>query len=301
MSPRQAMPCQLPPGHPSGTNTAYKDGCRCPDSREAATAQRREYRRAVAFGRKTVQGVVDASEATARLRHLIEVEGMGVRRLADQLDVSHSLVFRLLAAEQARIRPDTAARILAYTPEPDHHLHHGLVRPLGARRRLQALAAIGWSATAVARRATELGYPLTLSVAKRVRSTDKHNIKPFIDTAVRVVYDDLWDQAPPIGTQHERASKTRTLRIAAEHGWLPPMAWDDHGLDDPDYSPDPAAVRAAGVDSDKLSSLIELLDADCSLEEACARAGYSEDAAKRALHRAERSTLDWPHLHRLAA
>jgi hypothetical protein len=90
----------------------------------------------------------------------------------------------------------------------------------GTRRRLQALAAIGWSYAAVGR---ELG------MSKRSVAF-LHTYQSVSDaTAERVaaVYDRLWDKP-----RHGQAAQ-QTRNLAADRGWVPPMAWDDEDLDDP--------------------------------------------------------------------
>lgn len=93
----------------------------------------------------------------------------------------------------------------------------------GTRRRLQALAFMGWSSSAVA---AELGTRDT-HVRKlwRVRTTIEKG------TALRVadMYARVWDQLPPGGR------KKYTANMARREGWVGPMHWDDIDTD-----PEPA-------------------------------------------------------------
>jgi hypothetical protein len=98
----------------------------------------------------------------------------------------------------------------------------------GTRRRVQALAAIGWSHANVSR---YIGWEGTfLAQAMRTRG------KVHVDTAaaVRKAYDDLSMKLPPQTTTSERMSVARTLKLAERQGWLPPLAYDDGRIDDPD-------------------------------------------------------------------
>lgn len=95
----------------------------------------------------------------------------------------------------------------------------------GTRRRLQALAALGWSSAAVGAR---MGVGFRFVVQLR-------NSRGMVyrSTAERVaaVYEQLWAGSP--GGQY--ADLVR--RHAKERGWPPPLAWDDDTIDDPAAQP----------------------------------------------------------------
>ena len=133
-----------------------------------------------------------------------------------------------------------------------------LIDGVGTRRRLEALARIGWSFA-------ELGERLGVSAraARKFGTGLVHR-----DTAVRVarLYDELWDQ--PGGSVHAAAR-------AAAKGWLPPLAWDDDALDDPD------AVPSAGELVDVVDELaVDLVLSGHRLE----LSGATAHAAVHALH-----------------
>jgi hypothetical protein len=95
----------------------------------------------------------------------------------------------------------------------------------GTRRRLEALVAIGWPATHLARKLRVSpptafrilrGYPVTAGTAKRVRK----------------LYDDMWDHPAP-----ESRERKIALGIAAKRGYFSPLAWDDDEIDDPKARP----------------------------------------------------------------
>lgn len=88
---------------------------------------------------------------------------------------------------------------------------------IGTQRRLQALVAIGWPASALAAR---------LNVGQAVIGRLYHRPRVHIATAaaVRSLYDQLWDIPGP---------STRSRRYAAAAGWKPPMFWDDDTIDLP--------------------------------------------------------------------
>lgn len=121
-----------------------------------------------------------------------------------------------------------AARVGEARYRKDRYLYGPRKVPaLGARRRVQALAAIGWTFG-------ELGARLTPPVtSEAIGKLLKHDVT-YRDKAEQIarLYDELWDQ-PRAGTQGAARSRNRALR----DGWLPPMAWDDDRLDDPAYVP----------------------------------------------------------------
>src|SRR5690348_7959857 len=94
---------------------------------------------------------------------------------------------------------------------------------IGVRRRLQALAAIGHSASKLA---PLLG--MSMDYVSKLRADEKHaKIRPETYAAVAAVYDALWDQ--PDTSANGRRCSTQARR----HGWVVPMAWDDDEIDDP--------------------------------------------------------------------
>lgn len=101
----------------------------------------------------------------------------------------------------------------------------------GSRRRLQALATLGWSLPMLERyakvtpdtfiRISKLGAWVTRSTAELISR----------------LYDELWDQEPPRNTLLERQVTGRQRGIAKRNGWAPPMAWAGIDMDDPEASP----------------------------------------------------------------
>jgi lambda repressor-like predicted transcriptional regulator len=134
---------------------------------------------------------------------------------------------------------------LAYRRRRDRLIAYGqwagLDPAAGTRRRLQALVFNGWSVRQLAARLgrTQPNLRLTLHRSERVR--------PDVAAAVRALYDELWDQAPPERDRFERRSVTMARRYARERGWVPPLAWDDDEIDDPAASPADGWERREGV------------------------------------------------------
>lgn len=97
------------------------------------------------------------------------------------------------------------------------------ISALGARRRVQALAAIGWTYREIGERMTP---PISSeAVGKLIRFDTTYRDKA---EQIARVYDELWNTP---------GTSVKTRRRAEASGWFPPMDWDDDRLDDPDYVP----------------------------------------------------------------
>lgn len=119
----------------------------------------------------------------------------------------------------------------------------GRLDATGARRMLQALAAVGWSARALHAR-SDL-YTTHIQV---IRSGRARWVTAETERSVKALYDRLWDQCPPRGDRHQVGAITRTKLFAAQQGWAPPLAWDDEAIDDPTAEPATGHTDDAMVD-----------------------------------------------------
>jgi hypothetical protein len=211
-----------------GTRAAYvKDRCRCSDCTAANTAASRTADRERAYGRW--QPFIDARPVH---EHLVELRaaGIGVERIAGLVNMPVSHIRELATPESdgspsiRRIRPTTAARILSVRIDNAHRAPHSHVDATGARRRLQALAAIGWSPDLLA---AELGR----STSSLRRSMTSPSVTARTARDVAALYERLWNTPPPRHTAGQRAALKAIRDDAATHGWPPPLAWDDIDTD----------------------------------------------------------------------
>lgn len=230
--------------HQHGTYACYVlDFCRCLPCASANSNYEVERVRRIAYGRPAY---VDAGPAREHVRALMAA-GLGWKRVAERANVANGVMTKLLYGEQSRgtppsrrIRPDTAARILAVTA--DRLADGQVVDGTGTRRRLQALVVAGWPQ---ARLAERLGMnpanfgPLILGQRN-----------PTVATARRmaVLYDELWDTAPAPANRWERGASNRARRNALARGWVPALAWDEDTIDDPTAAPAVTADEHVGVD-----------------------------------------------------
>lgn len=203
----------------------YTAGCRCRVCRRANVAYESNRRRQVAYGRW--QPFVDAEPVRQHVQRL-RAAGMGQKRVAELAGISSNTIAKLLygATPTRRVRPATAERLLSVTLGLDLFRAAALVDATGARRRLQALVALGWPMTELARR---MGMaPSTFSQFMRSRTVRAVNAR-----RVGELYESMWDQAPPRDTPQRRGAASRARTLARVEGWLPPLAWDDDTIDDP--------------------------------------------------------------------
>lgn len=111
-----------------------------------------------------------------------------------------------------------------------------LVDPTGTRRRLQALAALGWSARMIGER-----YGFAPSTVRLWGNSPR--VQRATRDRVRRIYDELSMTLPPRRDRFEAHNVSLTVNNARRSGFLPPLAWDDDTIDDPDAEPYADAVQ----------------------------------------------------------
>jgi hypothetical protein len=214
-----ALPAESTVQH--GTLTCYARGCRHPDCRRAAWRHNKELRVRVLRGEPRL---IDAARMREHVEQLLAA-GMSFRAISlaagwksrNALDE---------ALKRNRVLPRTFNRVMAVTPDSDQR-PTTYIDATGARRRLQALAAIGWDSRTLAARLRQK-HPTTV---QHVRSGRQPRLRRSTAAKIAALFDELWDQPGP---------SDRARLDAAQRRWAPPMAWDDESIDDP-------AVRPHGV------------------------------------------------------
>jgi len=216
---------------PHGYARYRLDGCRCNACGWARYQYDSRRSRLVAQGRW--QPYVDPAEARGHAERL-RAGGLGTRQIADLAGLNRKALQDVLNGRTRRIRPATHAAILAVPA--DAELADKTVIPAeGTWRRVQALAAAGWSLTAQAR---EVGW----QVGNYCALLKRPHLTAHTARLVRDLYG-RWSMLPP--PTGPRADLAR--RRARERSWFPPMAWDDDALDRPDARP---CLLPAVADSD---------------------------------------------------
>lgn len=196
-------------------------GCRCRVCKDAHADYMRNRRRLMAYGQW--QPFVEAEPVRRHVRALVDA-GMATKTIAATAGISPSVVRALLWGNQGpptqRIRPAAAAALLAVTD-----LVTRTVDSTGTRRRVYALAAIGWTVTEQARRLDVSVFALNMLI-------DRPRILATTATNVAGLYDRLWQHPAP-----ENWISKRIRGHAVKRGWFAPLAWDDDTIDDPDALP----------------------------------------------------------------
>ncbi len=231
------------PAHQHGQRVTYiVDRCRCEPCAAANSAYERQRIRSHAYGR--FDSLVEANDVRAHVQQL-RTCGMGIRRIAEAAGVTRSTVTNLLYGKRnrppsRRVTGDTARRIQGVADVAVTGLAaHALVDSSGSRRRLQALATLGWSTAALARRAG-------INRQRLDRALTRDRSSAATTLAVAKLYDALWSTtAPP------SAAATRTMRVARGRGWVPPLAWDDE-IDLPSAEAHQPADAARDAERDDL-------------------------------------------------
>lgn len=221
--------------HDHGTRLGYiRDRCRCRDCRDANAAYQASIDRLKAYGRW--DPLTDAEPVRAHVRHLM-ASGMGWQRVARLSGVSTGAMTKILYGKlmpdgrrrppTKRVRHETAQRLLAVRPDLDLLGAKAVIDGTGTRRRLQALVAAGWSQLKLAQNLGMTGANL----GRVINHGDQ--VHAATARAVRELYDQLWDVAPPEVEHRDKIAASRARSLAVRKGWMPALAWDDDSIDDP--------------------------------------------------------------------
>jgi len=191
--------------------------------------QRRE--RDIAYGRWQSSRV----EAAAVRKHVesLRAAGLGLRRIEQLSGVSRSVLHSLVTGRtergwepSKRISLDNATRLLSVSMETGRLQVAGgtLIEMTGTTRRLRALVAIGYTQSDLCAR---LGIT-DANGTQLFTASRKGRVRASTACRVAALYDELSMKPGPSQAARNRAQRK---------GWMPPLAWDDDGIDDPDAQP----------------------------------------------------------------
>lgn len=242
-----------PPDHRHGaSSTCYIiHKCRCFPCGLATSERSR--RRAIAHAAGTFDsGLVDAAPAREHLE-LLRSTGLGYKRVAELAGIGTTAVAQLIYGRKGslsdprrgevlkRVSRKTSEAILAVTPSLELLGDHVLVPARPYARRLEALVAIGWSQSKLAR---ALG--IRASNFRIIREYERDQARrrrrgTFVraDTARAIValYERLAFSTPAQPSKAERIAYLRSVSYARQRGWPVPMDWaavdDDFARDVP--------------------------------------------------------------------
>ncbi len=204
--------------------------CHRPECMARSRAYQRSRHRRMGYG--TWEPFVDAEPIRQHLIMLRE-NGISSAQVAQAAGLYTATVNGFLYAlnssrpRKKRATREIAEKILAVTV--DQGIPH-FSDATGTRRRLQALARIGWPMKA-------LGPHIGVNPATVNRLTLQSQVYGATAKAVEQAYGELKNQRPE---EHGVApGLTVRARNRAEHeGWPDPQWWEDYGhIDDPDFDP----------------------------------------------------------------
>lgn len=280
--------------HEHGTRSAYVlDKCRCRPCRDASSAYERGRQRTQLYGRP--RSLVGAGPARD-LRQLM-ADGMGLKQIARTGEIAYSSLSGIIYGKPStdprehrqprqRISRTLEARILAV---PLELAAGATIDATGTARRIQALAAVGWSLsdTAAALGITRANFTAI--------AWGRRKITVATARAVRDLYEQRWNQPPPQHTRRDRNAYSRARHLAEANKWLKPLELDDDRIDDPTWVPDPPArLPGRGRRTDRLlhHEDVEWLH-DCGLDLAAiaARLGVQPSSLQTLLERRGRRDL----------
>ena len=207
-----------------------KPTCRLPACTTAADTAglcSKHYRARLGRGE---HGYVDAAPVVRRLR-LLDALGWSSSEVERRTGQSHTNLARIKRGDFRRVKARTANLILAIEPELlDSRLS---VDATGTRRRVEALARMGWTARVVSE-----------SVDLRPSTLSKMFWRGTVSRAIANRVARFYGQnSGTFGGDRRIAAKSATL------GYAPPIAWEDVDIDDPMARPnvtgyDEGRVRA---------------------------------------------------------
>lgn len=230
----------------------------------AATRYQKEWR----LGRRRLVGAGPVLAHIARL----EAAGWSLELIGLRAGMSRSAVGSMVRRQPEHVRAVNARAILALRPADLHQLQRpaGRVPALGARRRVGALMALGWTYEELQAR--------TDVFVRAVMRQDQETVTARVHREIAALYDDLCMTPGP-----SAVTRARALRA----GHAPPLAWDDN-IDDPDATPDYGATSGREAPLDDWLHLVRL---GVSTELATRQCGTTTAALERAAYRHGRTEV----------
>jgi hypothetical protein len=209
-----------------GQRAGYIAGCRSVCCQQPNQRWIKRYR--LAASRNGGRTTVDSAPVIAHLRTLRQTMSLGAIAAAGNSSTSH--LSRLLRGDHPTLRVATATALLSVRADQPVDKH--FVSALGARRRLQALAAIGYTFERLAPIVDYTRYNVRI-----LANGDRDWISSAVDQRIRTAYNRLHMQPPVPANHHEQAGITKVKARAIAKGWAPAFAWDAETIDDPNTQP----------------------------------------------------------------
>lgn len=202
----------------------YTSGCRCHRCTDDHRIYNRNRAKLIAYGQWNP--LTSNDTVRTHLRQL-SAAGIGRRRVSELTGISYSTLRHVGKGE--RMRPENVAAILALTVDNTSPADGVFIDGTGTVRRVQAMIAAGYGIAAQAKNAQVKARSYNYML--QVRSVTARNAR-----MVAAVFETLSGTPAPDSPVAKRARNW-----AAREGWVPPLAWDDTDIDDPDAVPNVGA------------------------------------------------------------
>lgn len=253
-----------------GERAGYVAGCRDDCCRTPHIRYVKRYNMDQALGRPKRQ--VPAARAQAHVANMLRMMSAGA--IADAAGVAENIITDIDARDV--IYPRTERRILAVkSPRQASGRHR--VNVVGSVRRVRALAVLGYSSHAIAAVAGLSACSIRLIQQEKSGAT----VEAATARAVALAYDALSMSAPVAPTPKARQAIPVVKRHAARNGWVPPLAWDDATIDDPDATPSGAGYKQGA----RIDEIRELEALGLTRAGIAARLGVTQNAIDRTIDR----------------
>jgi len=265
--------------------------CRGGACREASRVYEENRRRQRLYGHEADR--VDAQPVREHVEFLRE-NGISYASLAKASGVSRTTIQAMLFGRSerghepyARVHTSTAEKILAVKPSMDIMAAGRNIDATGTHRRLQALVSIGYSLAS-------LGARLGITGSNMNATMTRDQVVVSTARKVRALYAELWDKPNSATEWRQLSAANRARNYATIHGWLPPMAWDDELIDDPDHVPYSRVSVTSKVEA-KRDAFLEEVDffahGGSQIEEVALTLDLSPEAVQKRLERYGRLDL----------
>lgn len=148
--------------------------------------------------------------------------GASVQTIANAAGLHATVLHRIRAGRIDLIERETQNKILKAKPQVGPH-----ISVVGTRRRLQAMAALGYSLTDV-EDATGVKSPLITNI----RTGKNVSTAPETAAAIKEFYEIIEDTPAA-----DSATSRRAVAFADKYNWAPPSAWKGLDIEDPSVVP----------------------------------------------------------------
>lgn len=212
-----------------GMASCARYGCKRTECRSANVRASNDSHRRVKQG---IRATVDATDARDHARTLVTA-GMPAAVIAAKAGVAPTTVTNLIAGRRQTLYRDTRDAILGVKAPAKvvHFQADGLVSAVAARRRLQALTALGHTLPVLSR---ETG--VSAETISSIRNGRRQQLRISLNRSIAAAYERLW-KADPLECGASRSGSSRARLYARQHAWAPPAAWDDERIHDPKARP----------------------------------------------------------------